>query len=134
MAHELDERYTAQGVFFAAACEWADNRKYNLRYVQEDMREAGNGKGNFDCALALCSLYYLQADEMRRLASAIPQKTPRFVLQCNIRQNIDREGPDEYRWASVEFAVALLKGSGLTGVSVAEPRGYSRPLVDGRRK
>ena len=134
VAYEFDNGYATQGTFLTAACEWADNRKLNLHCIQKDMREAANAKGDFDCALALCSLYYLPASEMQQLASAISKKTPRFVLQCNIRQNIGREDPDEYRRASVEFSVNLLKNCGFTEVFVTAPRGYSRPIVDGVTK
>lgn len=36
----------------------------------------------------------------------------------------------EYRRASVEFAVDLLRDSGFTSVVTTAPRGYSRPLVE----
>jgi len=133
VAYERDPLYAAQGCFLARACEWADNREYHLRYVQADMREVVNVEGRFDYALSLCSLYYLPEEEMRCLASVIIQKAPQFILQCNIRQGIDREDPDQYRRASLEFAIDLLHKAGFTETTVMAPRGYSRPLVSGVR-
>ncbi len=131
VAFEQDAEYASQGRFLKIACEWADNREYHLRYVQEDMREVVNLEGRFDCALSLCALYYLPEGDMRRLAAAIARMTPQFVLQCNVRQVIDREDPDQYRRASLEFAVNLLREAGFTKMTVTAPRGYSRPLVSG---
>jgi len=131
IAYEQDENYAAQGRFLADACEWADNRDYRLQYVLADMQEGVQADGKFDCALALCSLYYLPAEEMHRVACAVAKLSPRFLLQCNVRQEIGREDPDQYRRASVEFAVELLRKAGFSSISVTAPKGYSRPLVQG---
>ena len=131
IAYERDENYAAQGRFLAAACEWSDNQKYRLHYELADMQEAGNAEGKFDCALALCSLYYLPEEEMRKVARAVAKLSPLFLLQCNIREEIGREDPDQYRRASVEFTVDLLRDAGFTSITVTAPKGYSRPLVLG---
>jgi O-antigen/teichoic acid export membrane protein/tRNA A-37 threonylcarbamoyl transferase component Bud32 len=131
IAYERDENYAAQGRFLAAACEWADNQEYRLRYVLADMQEAVNAEGKFDCALALCSLYYLPEEEMRKVARAVAKLSPCFLLQCNVREDIGREEPDQYRRASVEFAVDLLRDAGFSSITVTTPTGYSRPLVEG---
>lgn len=134
VAYEADEDYAAQGRFLAEAYEWADNCEYRLRYVVADMRQAAVAKEEYDCVLALCSLYYLPEEEMRRVARAIADRSPRLVLQCNIREEIGREDADQYRRASSKFAIDLLREAGFTEISVAAPRGYSRPLVEGRRQ
>jgi O-antigen/teichoic acid export membrane protein/tRNA A-37 threonylcarbamoyl transferase component Bud32 len=131
IAYERDENYAAQGRFLAAACEWADNRKYRLRYVLADMQDTVQAEGKFDCALALCSLYYLPEEEMRKVARAVAKLSPRFLLQCNVREGIGREETDQYRRASVEFAVDLLREAGFSSIAVTAPAGYSRPLVEG---
>ena len=131
IAYERDENYAAQGRFLTAACEWADNREYRLLYVLADMQESVQAEGKFDCVLALCSLYYLPEEEMRRVAHAVAKLSPRFLLQCNIREDIGREEPDQYRRASVEFAVDLLRDAGFSSIIVTVPKGYSRPLVEG---
>ena len=131
IAYERDENYAAQGRFLTEACEWADNQEYRLRYVLADMQEAVKAEGKFDCALALCSLYYLPEEEMCRIAQAVAKLSPHFLLQCNVRQEIGREDPDQYRRASVEFAVDLLREAGFSSIVVTAPAGYSRPLVQG---
>jgi O-antigen/teichoic acid export membrane protein/tRNA A-37 threonylcarbamoyl transferase component Bud32 len=131
LAYERDENYAAQGRFLAAACEWADNQEYRLQYVLADMQEAVWAEGKFDCVLALCSLYYLPEEEMHRVARAVEKLSPRFFLQCNVREEIGREEPDQYRRASVEFAVDLLRNVGFASIAVTAPKGYSRPLVQG---
>ena len=68
---------------------------------------------------------------MRIVARAVAKLSPRFLLQCNIREEIGREEPDQYRRASVEFAVELLRDAGFSSIFVTAPKGYSRPLVDG---
>lgn len=133
IAYERDENYAAQGRFLAAACEWAENRDYRLQYVLADMQEAVRAEGKFDCALALCSLYYLPEEDMHRVARALAMLSPRFLLQCNVREEIGREEPDQYRRASVEFAVDLLREAGFTSITVTAPKGYSRPLVQGEK-
>ena len=131
IAYERDEDYAAQGRFLAAACEWADNRQYRLQYVVADMQEATQATGTYDCALALCSLYYLSEKDMRLVSRAVAKLSPRFLLQCNVREDIGREEPDQYRRASVEFAVELLRDAGFSSIFVTAPKGYSRPLVEG---
>ena len=66
---------------------------------------------------------------MRHLAKTIAPHTAQFILQCNIQQGIDREDEDQYRRASVEFAINLMKEAGFTSIDVTAPNGYSRPLV-----
>ena len=133
VVYERDKDYASQGQFLLAACEWADNAKYNLRYVLADMQEAVNVEGGFDCAMALCSLYYLSEHDMRRVVEAISKRSPRFILQCNIREGIGREESDQYRRASQEFAIELLRGAGFDDISITAPKGFSRPLVEGCR-
>lgn len=131
IAYERNQEYVAQGKFLVAACEWADNREYRLNYVLADMQEAVKITTKFECVLALCSLYYLSEGDMRRVAHAVAKLSPRFLLQCNIRKDIWREEPDQYRRASVDFAADLLRDAGFASIAVTAPTGYSRPLVQG---
>lgn len=134
VAFERDENYAAQGRFLAAACEWADNREYRLRYVLAEMQESVKIGETFDCAMALCSLYYLPEEDMRRVAGSVARMSPQFYLQCNVQEGIGREERDQYRRASLEFAVELLRDAGYSSVTIAAPKGYSRPLVRGHNK
>lgn len=131
VAFEQDDDFIEQGKFLLEAVEWADNKKYNLKYVRADMTTAVTIEKKFDLAMALCSLYYLTEKEMRLVANKLKNLTPRFILQCNIQKNIGREESDQYRRASLEFAKDLLEGAGYTISSIRAPYGYSRPLVCG---
>jgi hypothetical protein len=81
IAYEHDENYASQGRFLAAACEWADNRKFRLQYILADMQEAVQAEGKFYCFLTLCSLYYLPEEEMRRVTHDVVKLSPLFLLQ-----------------------------------------------------
>lgn len=133
VAYEADDEYAAQGRFLTAACECVDNREYRLRYVVGDMRQAAWAEGRFDFVVALCSLYYLPEEDMHGIGVAIANKSSKFILQCNVRMDIGREDPDQYRRASVEFATDLLREVGFSSIAVIAPRNYSRPLVEGVR-
>ncbi|MBI4231773.1 hypothetical protein HY605_00960 [Candidatus Peregrinibacteria bacterium] len=132
-ALEQNADYIAQGEFLRAAFEWADNRRYNLKYINANMLKALDETGTFDSVMALCSLYYLSETDMLRLAQHLSVNTKSFILQCNVQQGIAREDADQYRRASLDFAVNLLRKVGFSELKVISPEGYSRPLVFGFR-
>lgn len=132
VAFEHDPDYIAQGRFLLRACEWADNRAYRLRYIADDMRQvAALPEDRFDTALALCSLYYLPDDAIAEVVTALADRAGRILIQCNVRQDLGRSDPDEYRRASVDFALDMLSKAGCHDLEVKAPAGYSRPLVFG---
>lgn len=131
VAFEQDNDFIEQGKFLLKAVEWADNKKYNLKYVKANMATAVTIRENFDLAIALCSLYYLTEKEMRLVIYKLKELAPRFIFQCNIQNNIGREDLDQYRRASLEFAKTLLADAGYAISATIAPYGYSRPLVCG---
>jgi len=104
-----------------------------VRYIisPPNSEEAMKDDGDFDCVLALCSLYYLPEEDMLCVVRAMAERSPRFVFQCNIREGIGREESDQYRRASKEFAIYLLHEAGYSSINVTAPKGYLRPLVQG---
>jgi hypothetical protein len=134
VAIEISEGYIQQGHFLKDAFEWADNREYNLRYYQCDMREIPRlDLGTFDFAIALCSLYYLPKNYIPKLIRHVSEITHTFVLQCNIERDIGRRDPETYDKAAVEFTVYALVANGFPRTQVIAPKGYTRPLVIGYR-
>lgn len=133
VAYEADPGFASQGRFLLEAISCLDNVDYRLVYQTADMREAVHAAGPFDMVMALCSLYYLSEDDMRRLTARLGADVPRFTLQCNIREDIGRDELDQYRRASVAFAEETLRAAGFSQIVVDGPAGYSRPLVCGFR-
>ena len=133
VAYEADPVFASQGQFLLEAVSCLDNVDYRLTYEIADMREAMRAAGPFDMAMALCSLYYLSEDDMRRVTVSLGAHVPRFTLQCNIREDIGRQELDQYRRASVAFAAETLRAAGFSRIIIDEPAGYSRPLVCGSR-
>ena len=128
--------------------EWRDMTRYDLTVVQSGMLEfVRGGLHDFDVLTALCSLYYLSTEEMldviRRAASCVPT----IVLQANVEAPqveaasesgavefahlVRRDGTIEK--SSVEFLRFALEHGGYEEVEIHAPRGFSRPLLVGKR-
>jgi hypothetical protein len=134
VAVEIDDRAIVQGAFVRELFEWADNREYPLRYVREDMARLPDlDLGSFDLVTALCSLYYLEDEQIARVIGHVSTIAPTLVLQGNTDRRIRRSDPHTYEKASVRYAVEALQANGFPRVRVVAPRGYSRPLVIGHR-
>lgn len=132
---EIDDQWIAQGRFLKEAFEWADNRPYNFKYIHTDMAKLPSmDLGTFDTAIALCSLYYLDDEDMVRVAQHISTITDTFVVQCNIRRSIGRPDSHSYEKASVEYVIELLQHAGFSALELIAPKGYSRPIVIGKKR
>ena len=132
---ELNSENIAQGNFVKEGCEWADNTRYNFKFIQADMKKIpALNLGKFDMALALCSLYYLDDESIANLTQYLSTITDIFVLQCNLHENIDRSNPHTYRRASIDYAKNALRNNGFPITQVIAPYKYSRPLVIGRKE
>ena len=131
---EIHEPAIEQAKFLKAAYEWLDNRSYDFRSIHASSGDLpALDLPRFDVVTALCSLYYLEDAEIRRLVRYIRTRTDTLVLQCNTDRLIDRGGDEEiFRKASVEFAVEVLDQAGFTKREIVAPAGYSRPLVIAR--
>jgi putative peptidoglycan lipid II flippase len=135
VAVEIDDGAIAEGALVKELFEWADNRFYDLRYVCESMARLPQlDLGRFDLVTALCSIYYLDDDEIASVVSHVSTIADTLVLQCNTDRGIGRSAARTYEKASVGYALDALQRNGFPLTRVIAPRGYSRPLVIGRRE
>lgn len=133
-AIEQREEAIAQGHFLKELLEWADNAEYNLRFISEDMANVPHlDLGEFDYATALCSLYYLDDKSIARVVRYLSTITDTFVIQCNVDRYTERSDPRVFKKSTVEYGVGALKENGFPVTEVIAPRGYSRPLIIGRK-
>lgn len=127
---EIDEQWIAQGLFFKEAFEWADNVSYNFKYIKEDMAKLPSlNLGKFDMVIALCSLYYIDDEDMVKVVEHVSSITNIFIVQCNNRRGIGRDDDHSYEKASVEYNMELLQQAGFSKIKVVSPKGYSRPIL-----
>jgi SAM-dependent methyltransferase len=135
VAVENDDIAVAQGELVRELFEWADNRPYPLRYVCNSMAELAQlDLGTFELVTALCSIYYLDDSEINAVVDHVRTISDTLVLQCNTDRRIRRSDVRTYEKASVEYATGVLHRNGFPFIQVTAPRGYSRPLVSGRRR
>lgn len=135
IAFEIEAEAIEQGMFLKSAYEWSDRQQYNFRYINSNMADLVTmDLGTFDLVMALCSIYYLEDEEITTLIRHISSITNCFIVQCNIAEGIGREDPQTYEKASVEYIKNKLEKNGFPQVEVIAPRGYSRPLLIAHRK
>lgn len=89
--------------------------------------------GKFDMVIALCSLYYLDDEDMDRVVEYVSSITNIFMVQCNTRRDIGRDDDHSYEKASVEYNMKLLQQAGFSTIEVVAPRDYSRPILIGKK-
>ena len=130
IAIEIEPAAIEQGIFLKSVFEWSDKRKYNFNYIKASMADLVNmDLGTFDQVIALCSIYYLDDNEITTLIRHISSITNCFIVQCNIAEDMGRENLHTYEKASVEYLKNALINNGFSLVNVIEPKGYSRPLI-----
>jgi hypothetical protein len=83
---------------------------------------------------ALCSIYYLDDDEIEVVIRHVSSITDTMVLQCNTDRGIRRSDPRTFEKATVQYALDALQRNGFPRTTIIAPPGYSRPLVIGRRE
>jgi hypothetical protein len=133
VAIEVNAEAIEQGRQVARLFEWADNESYNLHWIHESMAALPFLElGSFDFVTALCSIYYLNDDDIAAVIRHSSSITDTFVLQCNLDRRIARSDPRTFEKASLEYAQRVLVENGFPILSTVEPPGYSRPLVVGR--
>ncbi len=130
---ELNNESIAQGKFVQEIFEWIDNKKYDFKYIHADMKEIINKNiGNFDMAMAMCSIYYLKEADIESVIRHVSTISDIFVLQANTDRHIQRQNPATFNKASLEYLTRKLKTNGFSDTEVIAPKGYSRPLIIGR--
>ena len=131
---EIDNKYISQGNFLKAGFEYIDNKLYNFQYIQTSIENITKlNLGKFDLVLALCSIYYLNDDLIKKVSKYISTITDTFVLQCNTATNIKRSNPHTYEKASIHYAINVLRNNGFPVIKVIKPFKYTRPLIIGKK-
>ena len=131
---EIDEKNIIQGELFKTFFEWADQIKYNFRYIKGNMNQIPNmDLGEFDIVTAFCSIYYLSEDDLNELIAYLAKTTNTIVIQCNEAKNIGRSDAKTYIKASLDYNIKLIEKHGFIIKKVAAPRYYSRPLIIGEK-
>jgi SAM-dependent methyltransferase len=134
VAVELSAEAIEQGRQVTRLFEWNDNTSYNLRWVQANMAAAPTFElGTFDFVTALCSIYYLEDEDIASVIRYVSSITDTFVLQCNLDRRIARSNPGTFEKASLNYAQKVLAANGFPTLAIIAPPGYSRPLIIGRR-
>jgi serine/threonine protein kinase len=132
VAIELDSAAIEQGIRLRELYEWADGRRYDLRYIHDTMASPSiESLGHFDLVTALCSIYYLDEPEIGRVLRQLRRQTDTVALQCNVDTGLRRSEAETLYKASVGFAESALRAAGFNVITTLAPRGYSRPLVIG---
>ena len=134
VAIEVGTEAIEQGRQVSRLFEWADNRTYNLRWIHASMVAVPTLElGAFDFVTALCSIYYINNDDITAVIRYSSSITDTFVLQCNLDRRIARSDPRTFEKASLDYAQQVLAENGFPMLTTIAPPGYSRPLVIGRR-
>ena len=103
---------------------WRDVRPYRAEIKNEDMRAFCVADwGHFDVVTAFCSLYYLQPEEMVRVASAAAAMNAVMILQGNTAMG---------GAANPDALAAVLQKGGYRNVTTVPFIDFSRPLVIAR--
>ncbi len=114
--------------------KWHDMADYRLDLRQAEILEfVRTHDGEYDVATALCSLYYLPEDEMREVVRRLSRQVPRMILQAKTDTAVGA-ADDKARKSSLEFSRSLLHENGFPEVEVFTARGWSRPILIGRRE
>jgi SAM-dependent methyltransferase len=132
---ESSEQHVAAALVVHRLFEWRDLRSYQFVLHQRDMLAVLTDElGEFDVVSALCSLYYLKADDMARVVRRVAEIAPVMVLQGNTET--PPSGAVQVKTgqsrSSVEFLQNVLRRNGFSDVEIHAPRRFSRPLLVGR--
>ena len=116
------------------ALEWRCGARYNVQYVEADMRDVPTlDLGTFDIVIALCCLYYLTEDDMCGLTRYLSDNTKIFLVQGNTVRNDHRADRQLKRRAHPGFISRMLRENGFPFIEVDSPWRYGRPVVVGRK-
>lgn len=112
--------------------EWRDMRSYKLHIHNANMLEVLNAEwGKFDVVTSLCSLYYLEPDEMASIVRRAANLAPVMIIQANVATRKEAAQQKSEK-ASTKFLKQLLVDNGFPYVEVYAPEGFSRPILVGR--
>jgi len=134
-SHATWEGWYEQATFVKEVVEWRCAAHYNVRYVDADIRTlSALDLGRFDVVLALCSVYYLDDEEIERLIRHVATISDLFLIQGNTVRGDHRNNPGVKRRAHPRFLKRALARNGFPFVSLDAPWLYGRPVVVGRKE
>jgi tRNA A-37 threonylcarbamoyl transferase component Bud32 len=128
---ELDTESVKAAHLTKRLIEWKDMRKYDFRIIHGNMTEIFTADwGAFDVVTALCTLYYLTDEKMRRVIRRAAELAPLMILQANTATRHSAANRKAQK-SSLSFLKNQLEQNGFPRVDVFAPKGYSRPLLVG---
>jgi hypothetical protein len=128
VAFELDPERARRALLVQHLFEWRDARSYALDMRVADMRDVIDlDIGRFDLVTALCSLYYVPADDLTRLLARLTELAPAIVAQANR----NRAGA-RHAGKSVGYLRDALSRAGWVDVRVVGEGTFPRPLLFAR--
>jgi tRNA A-37 threonylcarbamoyl transferase component Bud32 len=113
--------------------QWREARPLALEVLNLDMLTAAlRAEGPFDIVTSLCSLYYLEPEDMVAVVRRAAELSPVMVLQAKTDTRVD--APDNKAAKSqVPFLREILVANGFPHVTLHAPQHFSRPLLVGSR-
>ena len=126
------EPWHEQATFVKDLLERRCETTYNVTYIDASMTEIPDlDLGRFDLVIALCSIYYIEDGEIRRLLRHFHDSgTGHVLLQCNTHRR--DQTPDVHRRAKPRYLAGVLSDAGYPHVRTDKPMFYGRPVVVGR--
>ena len=130
---ELSQDFIQEARLVQRVFEWRDMRCYALTLHHENMLAIlDKDWGSFDVITAYCSLYYLEPEQMAAVVRKAASMAPVMVLQAN--DHTRSEAADQKaEKSSSAYLQRLLVENGFPCVNVYAPRGFSRPLLVGKK-
>lgn len=130
---ELDSNNIEKALLVKAIFEWIDMRPYNFTIIKDDMRSLIHKEfGQFDIVTAFCSLYYLDESDISKLIKHCSLISSLMICQANV--HVRPQSVEKKIKASVTFLKSKLEENGFPYVEIHAPKGFSRPLLIGKKK
>jgi len=131
---ELSADFVASAHLVHRLFEWRDMRSYPFTIHQCNMLDIlQNSWQPFDVITSLCTLYYLEPDEMVLVVRKAAELAPVMIVQANDSTRAEA-GNNKAEKSSLEYLKRLLFENGFRDQKIFAPAGYSRPLIVGKRR
>jgi SAM-dependent methyltransferase len=130
---ELSNEYFDSALLIKDIFEWRDIREYDFHLHHGNMLEILDSNwGEYDVVTAFCSLYYLSENDMAKVVRRSSELAPAMILQANTATRSEA-AEEKTKKSSVAFMTSLLKDNGYPKVEIQSLKGYSRPILIGKR-
>lgn len=129
---EFSPDYTEMARMVQQLFEWRDMCNYALTIHHCDMREIlTTSFGEFGVVTAFCSLYYLEPEDMAAVVRKASNIAPVMILQA--KTHARPEAKAKGKKSSPEYLALLLNQNGFPNVKTIAPKGFTRPILIGRK-